>query len=394
MENNSSNPSPQKPEISEKEKIGSLVERLRSYESDIARLKGVSLEPKITSRPAGPSIAEPESARRPFEIAGKPPPSVSNPGNTFKTLEEAKIVAEPEKPKENPQETIDALHKETPIQQSRTIQTDIMDNSKEHSTTIADIIRAEEEKNRVRPREVNDPKRSAYILTLSAVLLVGGLLAFGVFYAIKTAPNNPTPAPSSNPNVIIETKTTRDVILEQGLSVVSAMTNLRKEPAGNQGDIIGINFKESTSTSLTGELFARRFSDRMPAFLVRSFQPLYLAGLYSSGKSWQPFMLFKLTDYNTAYSGMLSWEETMPEDFAGLIPNSINVASSTNTNPVFKTGFRDTVIKNKDVRVFQDALGHKLIFYSFPDNDTLVITTDQATLEAIFARLTTSKFVQ
>ena len=376
----------------EKEKIGSLVERLRSYEGDIARLKGISLNPQ--AKPEKEVASEP--AHMPFEIVWKSEPKISNPGASFKSIEAANVVLPPEKPKEDPKIAIEALHHAPPpIPESRTIQTDIADNPKPKETSIADIVRAEEEKNRIRPREVADPKRGIYILGLSAALIVTGLIGIGVFYMIKTRPE-PVPTVIMNPNVIIETKSSRDLVLAGNQPLPSALAALvKKEPAGAQGEIIGINVKEGTSTPVSAGRFAALFSNTIPTWLVRSFKPEYMVGMYSNNNVWQPFMIFKLASYDNAYSGMLKWEETMQSDFSGFIIPSADTSSSTPfINPVIKTGFRDVIIKNKDIRALQDGSGRRLILYSFTDKETLVITTSQAALEAIFAKLTTLKFVQ
>jgi hypothetical protein len=132
--------------------------------------------------------------------------------------------------------------------------------------------------------------------------------------------------------------------------------------------------------------------------------------------------------FQNAYAGMITWEKTMPDDlvnvfgyadttalpisFAYTSPTSTsalpNFASSTATSSIpsfvyttpissyftIQGSFKDGVIKNKDVRAFTEPDGTILVLYSFVDNNTIVITTDENTLAEIINRLEKQTFIR
>jgi hypothetical protein len=56
--------------------------------------------------------------------------------------------------------------------------------------------------------------------------------------------------------------------------------------------------------------------------------------------------------------------------------------------------WKDGVLQNKDVRAFTKPDGTVLILYSFVDNNTIVITTDDKALSEIINRLEKQTFIR
>jgi hypothetical protein len=50
------------------------------------------------------------------------------------------------------------------------------------------------------------------------------------------------------------------------------------------------------------------------------------------------------------------------------------------------------VVKNKDTRILRDSHGNTVLLYSFINKETLIITTNEATFNEIYDRLTVSSF--
>jgi hypothetical protein len=391
--------SPQSPVPPENKKVGSLVERLRSYESDVARLKNVHLDPVVPDKPLIPTVRE--VPKNPLNIAGKPEPHIEVQGTTAKAVEATNTIVS-NVVKEDPQKAVDALHKETPIQQFRTIQSDVASVAQEKKSTVQEFIAAEQQKAIKKPAVVEDPKRGVYLLMLSGILIGGGLLALGGYFAIKYRPKPPAAIIIDQQNIVSNEKV-KQITVAPGVNVVTYLLSAQKDTTGAKNEIVKLEFKEEGATEpFTAEEFATRFSPTIPTWLARAFNPVYLAGLHNGPNNWQPVMIFKVDSYENGYAGMLKWEETMADEFKDFYPQKTvrPVATTTaSTSPsaptqIIPTGFRDVIIKNKDVRVLEDASGRRLILYSFPDPTMLVITTDQAALEEAFARLTTSKFVR
>jgi hypothetical protein len=100
-----------------------------------------------------------------------------------------------------------------------------------------------------------------------------------------------------------------------------------------------------------------------------------------------PFIILKTTFFQNAFAGMLEWESTITQDLAPLITLS-------HGNVKAGTFFIDSVVKNKDVRIIRGSEGQDLLFYTFVDRNTILITTKKLTLEDLIARLTTTTVVR
>jgi hypothetical protein len=485
----SANISPQSPVPPGKnEKVGSLVERLRSYESDVARLKGVALNPVVPDKevklvpnvpgkpiapkptvapaptpepiPTGPSIPAgvnplniappppkvtthsqepllnqqpapkkptPEvfpvgpaipagqnplnvappppkvtthspdpllnrvPPQNPSGIAGKPDLHIENPGKTVETLKAANTAVS-NVVKEDPKKAVAALHKKEPFETMRTIQTDTATASKNPKPLSAqDILARELRKNPAKRVVIEDPRRSFYLLMLSGILIAGGILALGGYYVIAHRPK-PGPVIVVDQQTIITPEKTIEIIPQVEDTLMPLLVTARNDARSKKSELIKVSVKESeTSAAVSAERFVTLLSPTVPSWLARSFAPFYFAAIHTNETDPSLLLIFKVDNYENGYAGMLEWENTMAQEFGGFFPTK---TTGTTTSAVTPSGFRDVVIKNKDVRVLEDASGRRLMLYSFYDPTTLVIATSQATLEEAFARLTTSKFVR
>jgi hypothetical protein len=116
-------------------------------------------------------------------------------------------------------------------------------------------------------------------------------------------------------------------------------------------------------------------------------------GLYNYNGN-QRFLILKVGDYDTAFSGMLSWETDLWQNFKELFElpdNSALYSSSSTLSTAIK--FQDYTIDNKDCRVVEDYSGNIVFLYSIIDQNTIVITTSINTLEEIINRVSKARVV-
>jgi hypothetical protein len=162
----------------------------------------------------------------------------------------------------------------------------------------------------------------------------------------------------------------------------------------------------------------------VPGAFVRSLGPTFVAGFYNNNSIWQPVIITRIDSYENAFSGMLAWENTLVEDFspffktvpvpvAASTPTSTPSSSSTSTPKAApsvkqsaaassttltaassKNTFTDEIVANKNARVLSNAKGAKIMYYAFFDKKTLIIAGSIDALKEVFARLTTSQFIQ
>jgi hypothetical protein len=132
-----------------------------------------------------------------------------------------------------------------------------------------------------------------------------------------------------------------------------------------------------------------------------------MAGVINVAGNQSTFFILSSASYSETFSGMLSWESTMPHDLSTLfpaypapvVPVATSTATSTTTKtatttskttitvPVFIAGFRDEVVNNHDTRVYRDAQKRSVLIYGYWDQKTLVIARDEAAFTEILKRL-------
>lgn len=407
------NPQPSQsepPKADDRKNLSTLVERLRSFESDIARLKGIPIEDMGVKKQEikNYSVVPGEQKPSPYGIANEHKTEAKASSNVLETLQAAVESPEiPAVPIEEKKQAVENLHKQDPVQRFRTINTDAADTAQKQNTTVEDIVLAEQRRQATKPRDPVDSKQSLILLILSILLVLGGALAIGIFYLVRIKQNTPIQI-AIDPNQVMITEGVQSVSLNTNDSLLSAFAQTTIQPPRTGSEVVKINFLIGTSTTpIVGPIFASMLSNNIPAWLARAFNDNYLAGIYETQGTWRPFIIFKVASYENAYAGMLKWETTLPSDFNTLItplrqrPTETAAFASTTTKISTSTpilaplvGFRDEIIKNKDVRVLEDASGRKLLLYSFPDRQTLVIAFGQPVFEEILARLATSQFVR
>lgn len=162
--------------------------------------------------------------------------------------------------------------------------------------------------------------------------------------------------------------------------------------------------------------FFATLSARNTDRLARSLGTLSYVGVVSKAGKTSPFLAFEVTSYESAFAGLLEWENTLPEDIAFMVrtpaplpppptpalppvststvatttPIQVPVAvpAMTSITPVFK----DLTIKNKDTRALLGTDGSVRVLYSFLSQKLLIIAPDEDTLTAIIGYISTARF--
>jgi hypothetical protein len=251
---------------------------------------------------------------------------------------------------------------------------------------------------------MGEGKKVTLAVIISGVLVVGGITAMAMFFLYFKKPKSITPPITIEPSKIVTAENTIDAVVSASQGPMDILVNKKASVSGTNNTFVRINFFEEVTADgktikkpVEAEAFAQLLKTNMGPRFVRALNPSYSVGFHIYNSETYPVFIFKVDSYENAYAGMLSWEETMLKDLAPLLPKNI-VATTTvkkvTASAATSTPFRDQVIKNKDTRVGRDASGKSVLYYSFPDKETLIITTNEATLVELFARLNNAKFVR
>ncbi len=116
----------------------------------------------------------------------------------------------------------------------------------------------------------------------------------------------------------------------------------------------------------------------VPEILTRSLEAQFMAGLLNEESSVlaTPFLVLRVSDYDTGFAGMLELERSLPLLVATIFGNDITVGISSNPRT------RDIVLLGRDARILEIA-PNVVIAYVFANKQTIVIAGSQTALEYI-----------
>ena len=280
--------------------------------------------------------------------------------------------------------------KDKDIKVLRTYTSDMADAVRENEISVIKIALAEKEK-----KEREEVVEKAKGTKLSRVsMIVGGIVLiiigiFGASYLIKK---------KNTPVVTVVTKIETFISYDSSSTIdVSTATNtnnlnsLIKNGASKDQSVIDAIFLTRKVGETVQPLLAKNFlsliSTTMPDSLTRTLSDKYMIGKYSSPSGQTSttnsgmFFIFETTDYNQAYASMLAWERTMIEDF--FVPFGIPRPDDS----IYAKPWNDVIINNKDARVLYSNNGVPLIYYSFVNKNTFVISSSAEALKEIINRI-------
>ncbi len=244
------------------------------------------------------------------------------------------------------------------------------------------------------------------ILILSLVLIVGGVSAVFVPYFLVQNQNAPTPILQTNTSlqnimtVDVEEKiNTRDINLNRVNSTLKERVQQSNTSLGQIKNIFLTEGDGVDETTITSDKFLSLIKADVPSEISRALKPEYMFGLHNFNGN-QEFLILRVDSYDTAFSGMLSWETDLWQNFKEIFDlqskdttTSTNYSSTTENFGVEIKRFQDATFFNKDSRVVRDSAGKIIFLYSIVNENTIVITTSIDTLKEIISRITKANII-
>ena len=181
-------------------------------------------------------------------------------------------------------------------------------------------------------------------------------------------------------------------------AIISALVKERDENTARLSSVVGFQVTSGagdTTKTISAGSFLEKLQSHAPDELTRSLSDNFLFGLHVLNVP-QPFLILKTGYYQNAFAGMIAWENDLENDLGPIfIPQESELYASTTAGLLQRRmKFEDLVVKNRDTRALRGANSKIIFLYSFPDKNTIVITTNADTLEKISASLLTGKLVQ
>lgn len=379
--------------------------------------------------------------------------SQKNPMQNEESALKTPFILPDEKKIPAPDNTPKTLADSVLIRPLRTYEDDVKEAMSTQNASVARIVLSEQKKKEkeIKVEEKNSIKSPVNIKKiLIAILLVavGGGISYGAYLWQKSRPVETRQALIRPP--IIETDSQIEVVvgdknksealgsMRQTLDARFAVENVREIFLTKTVVVTTAEGSENKKAALNTEDFFGFIGAIPPSRLTRSLNKEFLLGVYSLSEENDPFLLFKVDDYENAFISMLEWEKTLVRDITPIFyknfdvinpedsleevslkdevastpeststttstttPSEDGVASSTeNVAPVVvlpqydPRDFKDVVLNNRDTRLIKNNEGKTLFFYTFIDKTTLIMTTDNETLGEVIKRLRTARLIR
>lgn len=309
----------------------------------------------------------------------------------------------------------------------RTMKTDIALAIKEQNETLVSIALAEKKKQEEIARneefargqeaesraqkEFSAPKRRGRVFLVViaiSILAIGGIVfkfllpklrawSLPSFSISKPRSNPPLQEPALPlvvkepvivlaPSLVLAQSEKKLDTSKSNFEHIVAMVAVEKTAGLSSGKVENLYFTEEASAQEGAPLETRPLSaDKFLAFggvfapemLIRSLETPFMAGLFGEESGATPFIILKVSNYETGLAGMLAFEESLPYLFNTVF--GMNVETQTTGK---KLAFHNIVVLGRDARLFgADPL--QSVAYAFADANTIVIAGSQNALGKI-----------
>lgn len=296
------------------------------------------------------------------------------------------------------------------IRPLRTYEEDVTTFIKRGQVSTAKIVLAEEKRKSQQLKvesAVKAEKITGKTLKLSLFLILGGIfVVFGIFFYKQffNKVKNEI-ARVELRDILMDKKEKKEIFVNDKLnsevkkefisyiknppqlnfSEIAEVKLIRKSNVRQPNDKI-IEQKEKVSVS---DLF--QFLDFKPeGQLIRAFEDNYLAGVIGTNSGTYPFIIIKTREFQNVFSGMIVWERTMFREVNDIFYQTLPVDDFIPKPPDFK----DIVISNKDTRAILDENGDVQFYYSFANNNHLLIASKIEVLSEIQKKLNLQNIVR
>jgi hypothetical protein len=284
-----------------------------------------------------------------------------------------------EEPIQKEQPTPEVI-KPTPIE---TYASDFSDKMKEENASPVTVLAAEQDATKIETQTTKSAphSRGGILYTVFGIVFImigaAGIYIAYMHYASSLAPV--TLAPTISAPIFVDE---REQISGVGPALVQAIEqSVTKQLAPNT-----VRLLYTTNATTTDNTIFSALRVPAPDVLLRNINANgSMAGIVNVGGAQSPFFILSVASYSGTFSGMLSWESSMPKDLSNLFPAYPN-SSATST-----ISFRDEVVDNHDVRIYRDIAGRSIILYGYWNETTLVIARDPSVFTEIVDRLATSQ---
>jgi len=302
----------------------------------------------------------------------------------------------------------------------RTYESDIAEAIAHQKTSVVTMAIAESKARNQGDSIANNPPsqtgKKVFIFILSIVFIAAG--GAGGYYLYLKSPLAIAPVAQQvqkvpsviNPDVqsIVNVPSLQKNIFIKFIS--DELSNSDTTKPGEITEFVLAQTTGSTTTRLGTAQFINAAGFTILDSLKRALTDRMMIGTISDDTQSYPFIIFTTDFFQNAFSGMLKWEDNMPEELADIfnyreqpVTEPILTENTASSTPVensisrfynIRGTFKDKAVMNRDVREFTDSEGRILFLYTFLDRNTILITTSESVISSIVNRIEKQTYVR
>ncbi|MFC1731436.1 hypothetical protein ACFL6I_14045 [candidate division KSB1 bacterium] len=304
--------------------------------------------------------------------------------------------------KPQPKEEKSQPDKESKIKRVRTYKEDIAEAVRKQKASLTSITAAEQRRRTGIPKimtkkkGVDIKKMGATLGSIVFILLGAGVIVFFLFFYEKEKVIIEQDVPSF---IFVEEQKEIDITGKNAREILQALGAERANTSLPLGQIAQLYLTETTqeldsevTRTISSEEFLTSIRAQISEAFLRSVDPSFMVGIHVFNQN-QPFIIFESNSYQHSFAGLLEWERTMYNDLFLFIGRKtdpilrVPIDPQTGEGVVLRESFEDRIIQNIDVRALTSVAGDIEFLYAFPNQQTLIITTNENTLIELITRL-------
>lgn len=277
----------------------------------------------------------------------------------------------------------------------RTYRGDAIHDVEQNKRSIPNIIAAEALRRTARTplatRETSSATSVRPFVIAGAIIVCSiALSGFGFFWYIKQHPGSNTTTVSIPTFIAIDAQKSVPFLTNRAQLLETLATKVAASGTGvtQLYPIYGESQNEGTfGATVPTSNFMRILDPRAAGSFIRNLDEEMMFGAYNAT---DPFFILKTKQFDTAFAGMLDWEQYISADLTPLFGTPVERTYDATLRTIDQTRgayFVDDTVRNVDVRVLYDETGKERILYAFLNKNTLVITTSSAALSELIGRL-------
>lgn len=258
----------------------------------------------------------------------------------------------------------------------RTMVSDVQELAKSKKFSLGDLV-ASRQRRKIEYEEEGGFEKARPYIYLSAIILALILVGSGVFWTARKIQNVSQEQESLNPPPSV-IPASRQQIIEVGSADGRALAGAWKELFRLQllpREFLYVPVFDRDRNEFLGALdFFGLAQASLPPLFSNSIGGRSSFGVTDTFRGNEPIFIIEITNFSSAFAGLLEWEERMPADLKDLLNPELSYDRGGNV-------FLDTVVANNDARFLQNRLGEYVLGYSIFNRRFLILAQSPQVME-------------